>query len=226
VGAGIAKRQEEEGEVKEYHKIQTVFKRDMESKGKTLLVGQWTIPEFEYLAENQWTFTEKVDGTNIRVMWDGGKVSFRGKTNGASIPVNLLYCLQERFSDKSLFEKVFNSGNVCLYGEGYGAGIQKGRMYRQDQDFVLFDVKVGDWWLQREDVEDVAQKLSLGVVPIVGIGTLYECIDLVSGGMESRWGGFQAEGIVARPSTELCSRGGNRIITKIKCRDFLHIGEK
>jgi hypothetical protein len=31
---------------------------------------------------------------------------------------------------------------------------------------------------------------------------------------------FQAEGIIARPSVELFSRGGHRIITKIKCRDF------
>lgn len=53
----------------EYHKIQTLFKRDMESKHKTLLEGQWTLPEFEYLAGNVWTFTEKVDGTNIRVIF-------------------------------------------------------------------------------------------------------------------------------------------------------------
>ena len=49
----------------EYHKIQTVFKRDIQSKGKTLIEGQWTLPEFEYLASNIWAFTEKVDGTNI-----------------------------------------------------------------------------------------------------------------------------------------------------------------
>ena len=227
VRVGITERTEkEEGEVKEYHKIQTVFKRDMESKAKTLLLGQWMIPEFEYLAENQWVYTEKVDGTNIRIMFDGEKVSFGGRTDRASIPAKLIDRLRERFPDGSALKTAFDCGNVCLYGEGYGAGIQKGGMYRQDQDFVLFDVKVGDWWLQREDVEDVAQKLSLGVVPLVGTGTLHECIDLVSGGMESRWGGFQAEGIVARPSTELCSRGGHRIITKIKCRDFLHIGKK
>ena len=29
----------------EYHKIQTIFKRDMERNGKTLLEGQWTLPE-------------------------------------------------------------------------------------------------------------------------------------------------------------------------------------
>lgn len=29
--------------------------------------------EFDYLKDNTWIFTEKVDGTNIRIMWDGGK---------------------------------------------------------------------------------------------------------------------------------------------------------
>ena len=65
-----------------------------------------------------------------------------------------------------------------------------------------------------------ARKLGLDIVPLVGRGTLHECIDRVRGGMQSTWGDFQAEGIVARPVTELCTRGGERIITKIKCRDF------
>ena len=34
------------------------------------------------------------------------------------------------------------------------------------------------------------------------------------------WGEFQAEGIVARPRVTLFSRNGERIITKVKCRDF------
>ena len=109
------------------------------------------------------------------------------------------------------------------HGEGYGAKIQKGGgNYRSDQDFVLFDVKVGDWWLQRHDIEDVASKLSLDLVPIIGVGTLYEMADMANEGFSSRWGEFGAEGIVARPATELCTRAGHRIITKIKHKDFVH----
>jgi hypothetical protein len=54
--------------MKEYHKIQTVFKRDPSNNYKTLLEGEFAIPEFGYLQDNEWVFTEKVDGTNIRVM--------------------------------------------------------------------------------------------------------------------------------------------------------------
>lgn len=207
--------------MKEYHKIQTLFKRDMERNGKTLLEGQWTLPEFEFLQHNTWVFTEKVDGTNIRVMFDGGKITFGGKTDNAQIPANLGTRLNETFLPlAATFAEVF-TGPVCLYGEGYGAKIQKGGgNYRPDQDFVLFDVRVGEWWLQRADVEDVAAKLGLEIVPIIGEGTLHDAISQAKAGISSTWGNFQAEGIVARPKVELKTRSGERIITKIKCRDF------
>lgn len=207
--------------MKEYHKIQTVFKRDPATNMKTLLENDYSLPEFEYLAGNQWVFTEKVDGTNIRVMFDGVQITFGGKTDKALIPAALAKRLNEHFLPQlELFKELFADG-VCLYGEGYGAKIQKvGINYRPDQDFVLFDAKVEDWWLQRRDVEDIAQKLNLDIVPIIGQGTLAEMVEKTKTGFSSIWGDFRAEGIVARPSTELKTRGGQRIITKIKCKDF------
>ena len=209
----------------EYHKIDTVFKRDPNTKFKTLILGDYSQDAFGYLANNEWVFTEKVDGTNIRVtIWPriaGGDIKFGGKTDAAQIPAFLLRKLEERFlPQKAALSEAFPDGG-CLYGEGYGAKIQKsGGHYRQDQDFVLFDVKVGDWWLQRTNVEEVAGKFSLDVVPIVGRGTLPDMIDRVSMGFDSTWGSFTAEGIVARPAVELKTRNGSRIITKIKHSDF------
>lgn len=214
----------------EYHKIQTVYMRDPATKHKTLLEGQFSLPEFEYLAGNEWVFTEKVDGTNIRVMCsdcqeDSKKysITFGGRTDRAQIPATLVERLEEKFHNderRSLMQGIFPSGAV-LYGEGYGAKIQKGGgNYRQDQDFVLFDVKVGDWWLQRQDVESIADRLCLDIVPIVGSGTLYEMVENARNGIKSTWGDFQSEGYVARPATELKTRSGHRLITKIKCKDF------
>lgn len=205
----------------EYHKIQSIFKRDMTSKRKTLIEGHWTLPEFEYLAGNLWVFTEKVDGTNIRVMFKDGVVTFGGRTDDAQIPAQLVTRLNEMFLPMApKLADVFDSGAV-LYGEGYGAKIQKGGWnYRSDQDFVLFDVRVGDWWLQRYDVEDVASKLGLEVVPVIGEGTLHDAVARAKEGIVSTWGAFSAEGIVARPKTELNTRSGHRLIAKIKCRDF------
>ena len=49
-----------------------------------------------------------------------------------------------------------DANDVTVYGEGYGAKIQSGGMYRQDQAVIVFDVRVGPWWLSDENVADVA----------------------------------------------------------------------
>ncbi len=208
--------------MKEYHKIRTVYKRDPATKHKTLIEGDFSLPEFEFLRSNEWIFTEKVDGTNVRVIFDGETITFGGKTDRAQIPRLLMDRLNEKFLPKlDVFKEIFNGNPVCLYGEGYGAKVQAGGgKYRQDPDFVLFDVKIDEWWLQRHDVEDIAEKLGIDTVPIIGTGTLQEMVEMAKSGFKSRWGDFTAEGIVAKPAVELKSRNGERIITKIKYKDF------
>ena len=208
-----------------YHKIQTVFKRNPETNFKTLLEGEFALPEFEYLKNNNWVFTEKIDGTNIRIIFDWQCISIAGKTNESQIPPFLLENIKRLF-DLDKMREVFENDdieniNVCLYGEGYGAKIQKGGgNYRQDQSFVLFDIKIGNWWLKRIDIEDIAQKLNIDIVPIIGTGTLENMVNITRKGFYSIWGDFIAEGIVARPEIELIARNGQRIITKIKHKDF------
>lgn len=207
--------------MKEYHKIKTVYLRDPETKFKTLLEGQFALPEFAYLQNNEWVFTEKVDGTNIRIMFDGEKITFGGKSDNAQIPSVLANNLNDMFLPlRDKFAELFADG-VCLYGEGYGGKIQKaGATYGADQRFVLFDVKIGEWWLQRKDVDDAAIKLEIDTVPIIGSGSLMYMVEMVKAGVKSAWGDFSAEGIVARPLTELKTRRGDRMITKIKYKDF------
>ncbi len=199
-----------------YSKIQSLFKRD----GRKL-TKEYSRPEFEYLKDNTWIFTEKVDGTNIRIMsLSSGEVVFADRTNNANIPAKLLEWLIKKFPPHSHLAKQFPDGG-CLYGEGYGAGIQKGGgNYIETQEFVLFDVKVGKWWLEQKNIEDVAVKLGISIVPIVGEGNLDTMISYVKDDFASFWGHFVAEGIVARPKVTLLQRDGERIITKLKCKDF------
>ena len=207
--------------MKTYHKIQTVFKRDPETKYKTLIEGDYSIPEFEYLKDNKWVFTEKVDGTNIRIQWKEQKIYFAGKTDKAQFYGDHEKILKEMFLPlENDFNIIFGNTNACLYGEGYGAGIQKGGNYRSDKSFVLFDIKIGDWWLKRDDLEEITEKLNIDIVPIIGEGTLLEMVEMTRNGFNSIWGDFIAEGIVARPKVELKSRNGKRLITKIKYKDF------
>ena len=210
--------------MREYCKIHSLYKRS--TNGKQMLFGEYSLPEFEYLKNNKWIFSEKVDGTNLRIGWnpDTQQVQFGGRTDNASIPALLVSRLNELFNTpeaKEKFQSKFTV-SVTLYGEGYGAKIQKGGgLYKPDgQDFVLFDIMIGDNFLLQEDVWNIAELFEIEKVPVVGIGNLSDLENKVNGSFKSAWGNFDAEGIVARPEIELKTRNGSRIITKLKIRDF------
>jgi len=207
-----------------YHKIQSIFKRNMEGD-KRFIIGDYSTPELKYLKDNDWVFTEKVDGMNIRIMWNGKEIIYAGRSDNAQIPMPLMYRLDELFKAKiERFIEIFSEqdSSVCLYGEGYGAKIQKGggNYISDGVGFVLFDIQIDGIYLDRESVEDIASKLGISVVPIIGYGTLDEAIQIVKKGHLSAWGDFIAEGIVARPRVEMRTRRGERIITKVKYEDF------
>lgn len=209
----------------EYHKIDTPFKRDIEGT-KKLIYGDWRSEFVGFLADKKWICTEKIDGTNIGIVWDGHKVSYQGRTERANIPAHLMNKLIEIFGGneaEEMFEQVFGDKTVILFGEGYGPKIQKGGgNYRNDVSFILFDVFMPEhnMWLKRESVEDIARTFGVDVVPIVLEGTLYEAIDFVKAKPKSTIGTANMEGLVCRPSIELKDRMGNRIITKVKVSDF------
>lgn len=208
--------------MKEYHKIKTLWQRQTE-KPHNMIIGEYALPEFELLKDLEWVATEKVDGTNVRVMWDDNKVKFNGKTDNAQMPMVLIDRLEELFggeANEQIFEQTFDGGDVCLYGEGFGAKIQKGGGNYGDIDFILFDVNIGGIWLERSNIEDIANKLGIKVVPIIQSGTLPELSEFIAKGFNSQWGDFIAEGIVAKPKEELLNRKGERIITKLKYKDF------
>jgi hypothetical protein len=210
--------------MQEYPKIYGPYKRHTEGPNRNKLIeGEWTHPALEALQNTTWLFTEKVDGTNIRVHWDGHKVTYGGRTDRAQIPAKLIAVLDGLFPEE-LFEQTFGESTATLYGEGYGAGIQSGGTYRPDMGFVLFDVSVGGWWLLREAVEDIAAKLGVEAVPVVLEGTIHDAIARVSGGLDSSWGPFTAEGLVGVPKCGLLDRAGKRISVKVKAKDFKQEG--
>lgn len=206
----------------EYNKIDTVFNRDIYGT-KRLIVDSWRNEAVEYLKDNRWQFTEKFDGTNIRVIWDGHSISFAGRTDKAIIPQHLLEYLNKTFSTREveqLFEQVYGDKQVILFGEGYGYKIQNGGNYRNDVSFILFDVMIGENYQERQWVEETAVMLGIDVVPIVLEGTIEEAIEFVKTHPKSTVGTAFMEGVVGRPAVELRDRTGKRIIVKIKYSDF------
>ena len=208
--------------MKEYEKIETIFVRD--EKTKKLNENIYRNETIEFLKDIEWEFTEKIDGTNIRIIWDGHKVSYYGRTDKAQIPTQLMNKLIELFGgniNEEMFEQKFGATPVMLIGEGYGAKIQKcGGDYRQDNNFILFDVCINNKYLSRDNVNDIANYFGIESVPVIFSGNLQKGIDFVKTKPNSTIGTAKMEGLVARPKVELYDKNGNRLIVKIKVCDF------
>ena len=213
---------------KEYQKIGNVFKFD--PKHKTI-VG--VNEPYETLKNIIWQGTEKVDGTNTRIYWDGHSVEIAGHTDKAEFNPKVLAALEEMFKTKEmeyLFEQAFQGKEVYLFGETYGEAIQSGGSYMENghgTGFILFDVKVNNYDLKRKDVQDVAEQLGLDTVPVVFEGTLDEAKAFVAVHKMSTLGGgkHEMEGLVLVPrDVQLYDANHDLIKCKCKYRDMLKAG--
>lgn len=222
-----------------YSKIETLFARD--EKTFKVVEGNFRRPEFAII--DRWDVTEKIDGTNVRIhlpmnsdVPDGDPVvHFGGRTDSAQMPTFLLDYLQRTFKVSKMLAAFpdLMDAHVTLFGEGYGAKIQKGGNYRKDAAFRLFDVLIHgcpqhrDVWLKQEDVLDVANKLGIGNAPSLCCTSVEEIVNLVQCGYTSLVAMYDggtpehlAEGVVARSPHGLLDRMGCRIMWKLKTRDF------
>ncbi len=210
----------------EYNKIETLWQRDMNGS-KKLMEGVFRNPTVEFLKDNIWQFTEKIDGTNISVCWDGHTVTFNGRTEGSQIPAVLVNYLTATFKTdeaEQMFEQKFGETPVILFGEGYGPKIQNGGKYRSDVSFILFDVFISGNYQPRESVEDIARSFGIDIVPIIMEGTLEAGIAYIKSHPNSTIGTAEMEGLVGRPKVEMRDRCGKRVIVKIKWSDYKNRG--
>jgi hypothetical protein len=193
--------------------------------------------------------TEKVDGTNMSIYIvpvtttvypadsfeqpyekiDHYVMEVHGKTTKAQLNDKLVENIYRKWPVEKLVEVFTRDGvgptdTIILYGEGYGAGIQKGGNYIKDNvDFRLFDVQIGKFWLERESLEDIAERLGMDIVPVIGYFTIDEAIEYVKKGFKSTIAqnkDYDAEGLVLKMPLGLLKRNGGRIMTKIKTCDF------
>jgi hypothetical protein len=239
-----------------YQKINTIFKRD--SNNIIMPDAEFSVPELNWLRNCKFDATEKIDGTNIRievVPMQGEdfeitfEVAYKGKTDNAQIPSHLLKHLEETYPADKVLEALGLPENIdeewllskgykhledipmyTIYGEGYGVKIQKGGNYIKDGvGFIVFDVKVGDMYLLRDSMEDIAGKLGAPVVPYMGQFTIDEAIEFVKTGFKSTIAenkDYDAEGLVLKCPDGLRTRRGERIIFKVKTCDFIKYKNK
>ena len=209
-----------------YPKTPCLWKRD--PKTKQLWRGEYSCPEFDNI--KYWDVTEKIDGTNTVIEFDitdedyiTPRITFRGRTKKSIIRPNLLTYLHHKFTIE-LFRNVFpNRSKVILFGEGYGGNIQAaGQLYSEDIKFILFDIVIGNSWLDREFVNEKAKSLGIYPVPSLGIMTKEEIIKTV----ESQPISFCSdelqimEGVVCRPQPLMLYRSRTPITFKLRDKDI------
>ena len=229
----------------EYPKIDTLYERDDKH---FVIVGKLKREEFGII--KKWSITEKVHGINARVtLYEDGKLKYGGRTDDAEILPEFHDYMMKTFTQERM-KAVFwfhqhNDGGlseipkvVTIYGEGYGPHVISGSgKYRKDLSFRLFDCivesKSGKWWLARNNLEDVASKLGIKCVPILGtiekLPASIRDIELLFLGDSSGsvvaaedcgQNDVRPEGIIAKCEPTLFNSKGYRVMWKLKFKDF------
>ena len=207
--------------MKEYRKIPNVFKFDEKYK-KIVDLNE----PFKSLSELTWVGTEKVDGTNIRIHWDGHKIEIGGRTDKAEFQADLKTYLDSIFLTEEMeyiFEQVFGEKDAMIFGEGYGPKIQNGGTYSDTPKFIVFDIDINGYHLNRTKVNEVSKKLGLDSVPIVFFGDIYDAIKFVANNPSSKINAkHEMEGLVLElEDLDIYDSKGERIKCKCKYRDYL-----
>lgn len=215
----------------EYPKIDNLFKRNPEKKSE-LLVGTYTRPEYAFI--QCWDITEKIDGTNVRLKFHrafNGSFDINGRTDNAQFTIG-----QENFLENLCDEiranvvhilNFFDLDTITIYGELYGPRIQSGGNYSESLGFRAFDMLVnGKTWLAPDDVRKNAQHMGLDMAPSLGVMFTQDIIEMVQDGFVSTFAvnrDYLAEGVIAKPPTNLYDQRCHRVMFKLKTKDLKHV---
>lgn len=178
------------------------------------------LEEVFYLKDNIWIGSRKCDGTNCRVLFDGNEVFYNGKTNKANFSNDQKEYIEETFKEE-IFEEYFRkegkSPRVVIFGELVGPKIQNGDNHSfKELEFIVFDVLINNVFLDVENIKQIAKYFNLrSSYDLLTIkGNLYQLQEIVKDK------DFKYEGLVVKPLVELYTKNKNRLILKIKKRDY------
>lgn len=210
---------------KVYPKIYAPFGRTELENGKFSKYIDEKLPRPELIPymnhSTYWIVSEKLDGTNTRLIWDGYKLQVKGRTEQSEV-ISAQKELLATLSDNGnfLFDETFGEKEVIIYGETFGKKIQN-NPYHIEPTFRVFDINIGGVWLEYHNVEAISKSLGLEMVPhsvIKGWNAVVEAFtDVYFDKLEA---GEYFEGLVAIPAHMPLTRKGERVITKLKVRDF------
>ncbi len=166
---------------------------------------------------------EKVHGTNTKLVFNPADSVVQYHPGGESGPRFQALFNQEDLKFKFIAMGLPPDKTITIFGEAYG-GSQQGQSHRYGKElkFIVFDVLVGENWLDVPNAADVAEKLGLEFVPWKKISTDLASLDAardensevaVRRGITEPIG---REGVVLRPLIEVKLNNGSRVICKHK----------
>ncbi len=169
--------------------------------------------------------TEKIHGTNVRVMDNalGRWVGSRNMTIShpdSHVPQHDGYGFYDRAKQLPPLPH-----NHVLYGEWYGPGVLKGVVYSAAREFRVFDIwHPRQGYLSWPKLVSLCCDLGIPVVPVlytgkVTVDQLHAMMGLTSS--VAQYNGLDtpeniAEGVVVKPLVDCYDGKGNRIIAKLK----------
>lgn len=210
-----------------YHHIDAPTKQDdeygREHHKRILSLNDFRTPLLEYLSDKPWIMKRKLDGENLRIMWDGEQALWNGKSDNFQCSSALTDYMNNTFLEEIFEEKFGRDKRVYIFGEHMGPKSQGNELGLGNSECVIYDVKVNGTWLKPMDIISVAGYFGcktcydfMGNIPMDLSKTLSEYIAEVSLGIYEDW-----EGIVCVPLVECCYPTGERVICKIKNKDYL-----
>ena len=168
---------------------------------------------------------EKIHGTSAHISWHPTDRTIKYFSGGE---------IHEKFvalfDNDVLYDLLvvdFPNIDIIVYGEAYG-GKQQGmsHTYGKDLKFIVFDVKVGDSFVDVPNAHQIAEKLGLDFVYYTKIPTDMKYIDAErdNPSVQAVRNGVGEdkvrEGVVLRPLMELTKNNGVRVICKHKGEKF------
>jgi len=214
--------------MEKYHKIETLYEFDI--KAGKFKYGTFYNKTVELLKDFQWVYTEKIDGMNLRLIWDGYKLSYMGRTDTSEfskvqkawIEANIATSMVEQ-----AIEQMFKENAIIIFGEFHGNSINSGYGYSKEYQFKVFDVLVSisekpitRKYVSRDIVQSIAADLGFDTVPVIFRGTIAEAVQYVKDTQKSTFSDATLEGLVGVPVGDMLDSNGERIIVKIKRRDI------
>lgn len=214
-----------------YPKTDNLFQRGPDGLAD---LAAFTRPEFESIS--RWHVSEKIDGMNVRILYEPDQpLRFKGRTDAAIMPPHLLAWLEAHLTPATVAGS-FGPTACVIFGEGYGGKIQSGGRYNPTPKFRIFDIfsnGLTGGWMRPDEVAYIARAWDIQIAPSFGVLPTSDIVEMVQRAARGKATEFAItagedgsgqdpfEGVVAVSSPTLYDRWGARIKWKLKCRDLV-----